>query len=130
MAVCNFTLEGGVADAAGSGISNAKVEVYILPSDTLKTFTDRERIFSWLSQQEEPFYAGNTSKEGFFSAVLTRESFQKSREKGISMRESMAVVRAQASGYETAINMVKPEMQRGGIRNSVGIGNNYLVKSI
>ena len=124
-----FTLEGGVADAAGSGISNAKVEVYILPSDTLKTFTDRERIFSWLSQQEEPFYAGNTSKEGFFSAVLTRESFQKLREKGISMRESMAVVRAQASGYETAINMVKPEMQRGESGIQLGLGITTLLKA-
>ena len=40
-----FTIEGGVSDATGTGIAMAKIQVYILPADTLKTLNDKTLIF-------------------------------------------------------------------------------------
>lgn len=125
-----FEIQGGVADATGTAIADAEVDVFVLPMDSFKnTASDRSWIFTWLSQQESPFFQGKTNNEGFFIGVLTREAFQNLRSQGISLRESIAVVRAKASGYETAINMVKPEMQRAESGLTIGLGITTLLKA-
>ena len=123
-----FTIEGGVSDATGTGIAMAKIQVYILPADTLKTLNDKTLILSWLERQAEPFYVNETNAEGFFGGEVSRESFQKLRAAGVSLRESMAVVKAQATNYETAINLVKPQMQRGEAGIGIGLGITTLLK--
>ena len=123
-----FTIEGGVSDATGTGIAMAKIQVYILPADTLKTLNDKTLILSWLERQAEPFYVNETNAEGFFGGEVSRESFQKLRAEGVSLRESMAVVKAQATNYETAINLVKPQMQRGEAGIGIGLGITNLLK--
>ena len=94
-----FTIEGGVSDATGAGIAKSEIQVYILPADTLKLLTDKILILSWLKRQTEPFYVSVTNAEGFFGGEVSRESFQKLRAAGLSLRESMAVIKAQATNY-------------------------------
>jgi len=125
-----FEIQGGVANATGMAIANADVDVFILPLDSFKnTAANRNWIFNWLAQQERSFFQGKTNNEGFFMAVISRENFQELRSQGINLRESMAVVRAKAVGYETAINMVKPEMQRGEGGINMGLGITTLLKA-
>lgn len=123
-----FMIEGGVSDATGTGISKAEIQVYILPADTLKTLNDKTLILSWLERQTEPFCVSVTNAEGFFGGEVSRESFQKLRAVGVSLRESMAVIKAQATNYETAINLVKPEMQRVETGIGIGLGITTLLK--
>ncbi len=123
-----FTVQGNVMDATGKGIANATVRLYVLPTDTLENLVGKNILLSWINDQEKAFLESQTNSEGQFSAVIAKDAFQSLREKGINLRESRVVLRAGASGFETAINLIKPEMQRGDAGVSLDLGTTNLLK--
>lgn len=124
-----FGIEGRIANATGIGIEGAKVEVHILPSDSAGMVGNNTRLRQWLASKTDEIYATETNIEGLFSGVLSREVFQSLRAKGISLREAIIVVKADAVGFEMAVNMVKPEMQRNESGMTISLGLTTLLKA-
>lgn len=124
-----FGLEGRIANATGVGIEGAKIELHILPKDSTNLVSSNTRLRQWLDSKTDEIYTTETNNEGLFTGVLSREVFQTLRAKGISLREAIIVVKADAIGYEIAVNLVKPEMQRNEKGMSISLGFTTLLRA-
>lgn len=124
-----FGLEGRIANATGVGIEGAKIELHILPKDSTNLVSSNTRLRQWLDSKTDEIYTTETNSEGLFTGVLSREVFQTLRAKGISLREAIIVVKADAIGYEIAVNLVKPEMQRNETGMSISLGLTTLLRA-
>jgi hypothetical protein len=124
-----FGIEGRIANATGIGIEGAKIEVHILPADSANLVSNNTRLRQWLAGKTDEIYTTETNSEGLFSGVLSREVFQALRAKGISFREALIIVKADATGYEMAVNLVKPEMQRTESGMTISLGLTTLLRA-
>jgi len=124
----SFSLQGLVTDATTMPIKGAKVDVYVMPNDTLASLTGQNDIRAWLNRQSEPVSSLETNETGLYKMALDRSIFMSLRSKGVNMREAKWVVDIRHPDYESTINITQAEMMRTDNGMVVALGETSLLK--